>query len=171
MNNREVFLPITKLRDYLKEAGIRISTLAELSGINSIHLQKCFAGEIDDRNGVMRTLSDENLNKLQNALHQLSLKLKYIFILYNTDMEVTKRNGRRYCPDCVAQIKSQLSPYISVLPFIQYALGWNRSKVRNTIDFKNSITYGNISQEDVDRINVTLAEISTRLDFFTLIKK
>lgn len=171
MERREIKIPVTRLKNYLNEVGVTVTALAELSGINLRHLQKCLAGEVDQRNGAIRTMSDDNLVLLQDALHELSLKLKYLFIYYNTDLEVVKRTGRRYCPDCVGQIKQQLSPYFSVLPFMQYALGWNRSKVRNVIDIKSSFVFGNISQEDCDKINMALAEIAARFDMLTLVKK
>ena len=170
MNEREIRIPMTRLKDYLGETGITVTCLSKLSGINRLHLSKCLSGEIDERNGRVRSMSDDNMERLQEALHQLALKLKYIFILYNTDMEVVKRNGRRYCPDCVEQIKTQLSSYINILPFVQHSLGWNRSKARNVIDNKKSIAYGNISQDDVNRINIFLAEMATRLDMLTLIR-
>ena len=170
MNGREIKIPVTKLKDYLNEVGITVQSLVNLSGIKARHLHKCLSGEVDLRNGTVRTLSDANLARLQDAIHELSLKLKYIFIFYNTDKEICKKNGRRYCPDCVNQIKSQLSPYINILPFVQYALGWNRSKVRNVMDMKGGFAYGNISQDDCNRINIILAEIATRLDVFTLTK-
>ena len=169
MNRREIHIPVTKLKEYLNEVNITVTSLADLSGINVVHLHKCLAGELDCRNGVMRTMSDANLLRLQEALHQLALQLKYTFIFYNSDLEVCKRGGRRYCPDCIEQIRTQISPYINIIPFLEYALGWNRSKVRNVLD-KHSIIYGNISQDDCDRINLTLAEIATRLDIFTLTK-
>lgn len=170
MNNREIRIPVTQLKKYLNEVGITITCLSELSGINRLHLNKCLSGEVDERTGKMRTMSDENLALLQEALHHLSIELKYTFIYYNTESEICKRNGRRYCPDCVDQIKSQLSKYINILPFMHYALGWNRSKIRNVMDIKSGIAYGNISEDDCSRINVTLAEIATRLDIFTLTK-
>lgn len=170
MNNREIRIPVTRLRDYLNEVGITVTALAELSGINLRHLQKCLVGEVDERNGDVRALSDDNLARLQEALHELSVTLKYIFIYYNPDLEVEKKNGRRYCPDCVEQIKQQLSPYIKVLPFIKYALGWNRSKIQNVMLIKNGFASGNISQDDCNRINIVLAEIATRLDALTLVK-
>ena len=170
MEGRDIKLPITRLRGYLNEVGIPVTVLADMSGIQRQHLSKCMAGEVDERNGKVRTLSTKNMERLQETLHQLSLRLKDIFIFYNTNRETVKQNGRRYCPDCVEQIKTQLSPYLSILPFMQYTLGWNRSKVRNVMDIKNSITFGNISQDDVNRINVTLAEVATRLDIFTLTK-
>lgn len=170
MNKREIRIPITRLKEYLNDVGITVSCLSELSGINRLHLSKCLSGEVDERNGKIRTMSDENLALLQDALHHLSVELKYIFIYYNPESEVCKRNGCRYCPDCVDQIKSQLGKYINILPFMHYALGWNRSKIRNVMDIKNSIAYGNISADDCNRINITLAEIATRLDVFTLTK-
>lgn len=170
MSEKEIRIPMTRLKEYLNEVGITVTCLSELSGINRLHLSKCLNGEVDVRNGRIRTMSDENIALLQDALHRLSIELKYIFIYYNTDTDVCKRNGHRYCPDCVNQIKSQLGKYINILPFMHYALGWNRSKIRNVMDIRNSITYGNISEDDCNRINVTLAEIATRLDVFTLIK-
>ncbi len=166
----EIKIPVTKLKQYLSDVGITVQILADLSGINTRHLHKCLTGEVDKRNGYVRTLSDNNLEKLQEALHELSLKLKYIFIFYNTDKEVCKKNGNRYCPDCVDQIKLQLSPYLNILPFIEYALGWNRSKVRNVMDIKSGFAYGNISQDDCNRVNIVLTEIAARLDAFTLIQ-
>lgn len=168
MNEREIRIPMTRLKDYLSDTGITVTCLSELSGINLQHLGKCLSGKIDESNGRIRTMSDNNMARLQEALHQLALKLKYIFILYNTDMEVVKQNGRRYCPDCVDQIKTQLSSYINIRPFVQHSLGWNRSKARNVIDNKKSIAYGNISQDDVNRINIFLAGMATRLDMLTL---
>ena len=168
--NREIRIPVTKLRDYLNEVGLTATALAELSGISTRHLQKCLVGEVDQRNGAVRTMSDENLALLQDALHRLAVNLKYIFIFYNPELEVVKRSGNRYCKDCVYQIKEQLSPYFSVLPFMMYALGWTRSKVRNVMDIEKGFAFGNISQDDVNRINVKLAEIATRLDMLTLTK-
>lgn len=168
MRDREIRIPIIRLKEYIGEFGITVTCLAELSGIKRLHLSKCMSGEVDERSGRKRTMSDENMGRLQESLHQLSLKLRYTFILYNTDKEVVKRNGSRYCPDCVAQIKSQLSPYLNILPFVQHCLGWNRSKVRNVIDNKKSIIYGNISKDDVNRINIILREIATRLDMLTV---
>lgn len=170
MNQREIRIPVTRLKDYLGEVGINISALAVLADISTVHLHKCLAGEVDGRNGVVRTMSDDDLARLQEALHQLAMKLKYIFILYNEDLEVVKHGGRRYCPDCVNQIKQQLPPYISVLPFMQYALGWTRSKVLNVMNCKNGIVYGNVSQDDVNAINLKLAEVATRLDLLTIVR-
>ena len=161
---------MTRLKEYLTEVGINISALADLADISIGHLHKCLAGEVDCRNGSVHTMSDDNLLRLQEALHQLALKLKYIFILYNDDLEVVKQGGRRYCPDCVDQIKQQLPPYISVLPFMQYALGWNRSKVINVMNCKSGIVYGNVSQDNVNAINLKLAEVATRLDMLTILK-
>lgn len=170
MNEREIRIPVTKLKDYLNEVGLTVKTLADLSGIHVRHLEKCLAGEVDKRNGAMRTMSDDNLARLQDALHELSLRLKYIFIFYNTDKEKEKRNGKRYCKDCVYQIKEQLSPYFGVLPFMMYALGWNRSKVRNVMDIEKGFAFGNISQDDVNRINVKLAGIAAQLERLTLVQ-
>ena len=167
---REVRIPVTRLREYLNEVGITVTTLAELSGINTRHLQKCLAGEVDQRNGAIRTLSDENLALLQDALHRLAISLKYVFIFYNPATQTEKRNGKWYCKDCVKQIKQQLSPYFNILPFMIYALGWTRSKVRNVMDIEKGFAYGNISQDDVNRINVKLAEIAARLDTLTLVR-
>lgn len=167
---KEIRIPVTRLKDYLNEVGITVQTLANLSGISTRYLHKCLSGEVDVRNGYVRTLSERHLDLLQESLHQLSIDIKYIFIFYNTDKEVVKRNGRRYCPDCVEQIKSQLSSYFSILPFMQFALGWNRNKVRNVMDIKKGFAYGNISQDDCDRINITLEEIATRLNVLRLTK-
>lgn len=170
MNEREIKVPVTKLKDYLNEVGLTVKTLADLSGIHVRHLEKCLAGEVDKRNGTLRTMSDDNLARLQDGLHELSLRLKYIFIFYNTDREEVKRNGNRYCKDCVRQIKEQLSPYFVVLPFMMYALGWNRSKVRNVMDIEKGFAFGNISQDDVNRINVKLAGIAAQLERLTLVQ-
>ena len=170
MRQKEIRIRVTKLKDYLGDVGINVSALAELSDINVIHLHKCLAGEVDDRDGSVRTMSNENMDQLQDGLHQLALKINSMSIFYNTDLETVKQGGRRYCKDCVDQIKQQLHPYISVLPFMQHALGWNRSKVLNVMNCKNGFAYGNISEDDVNLINKTLGNVATRLDEFTLIK-
>jgi hypothetical protein len=167
---REIRVPVTRLRDYLNEVGLTVTALAELSGIGTRHLQKCLVGEVDQRNGAVRTMSDENMALLQDALHRLAVNLKYLFIFYNPELEVVKRSGNRYCKDCVYQIKEQLSPYFNVLPFMMYALGWNRSKVRNVMDIEKGIAFGNISQDDVNTVNLKLAEVSTRLDLLTIVR-
>ena len=168
MDGREIRVPVTGLKKYLNEVGITVTALANVSGINRLHLSKCLNGTVDERTGAVRTMSSDTMGRLQEALHELAVELKYIFIYYNADQEVVKRNGSRYCPGCVEQIKEQLSPYVNVVPFMQYALGWSRSKVANIMNCKGGIAYGNISQDDCNRINITLAEIATRLDALTL---
>ena len=163
-------ISVIKLKNYLNEVGITVTALSKLSDINVRHLQKCLSGEIDIRDGRVRTLSNKNVERLQDALHQLSLNLKYIFIFYNKEREVVRRNGRCYCPECVEQIKQQLSPYFNILTFMQYSLNWSRSKIRNIMEIKGSYSYGNISEDDCNRINITITDISARLDTFTLIK-
>ena len=170
MEERDIMVPVSSLKEYLKELGITVTVLSEYSGINLSNLTMCINGTIDSRNGCLRILSEGKLKQLQDALHEISLKLKYVFIFYNTDFEEVKQNGNRYCSNCVDQIKDQLSPYFKLLPFMEYALGWNKSKVRNVINNKKSISYGNISQQDVNRINIVLAEIAALLDRITLVK-
>ena len=166
---KEVRIPVTRLKDYLAEVGIAVTTLADMAQINPVHLHKCLAAEVDPRNGSVHTMSDDALERLQEALHQMALSLKHLFIYYNTDLEVVKKNGRRYCPDCIEQVRRDLSPLVSIIPFLEYALDWNRSKVRNVLD-RHSASYGNISSDDCDRINLRMAEVATRLELLTLVK-
>lgn len=170
MNDKEIKVPVIKLKDYLDEVGITVTALAQLSDINKCHLRKCLVGEVDCRNGIRRTLSADNLARLQDTLHQLSLQLRHLFIYYNSDKEVVKHNGSRYCPDCASQIKELLSPYFNILPFVQYVFGWSRCKTRNIIDNKRCTSYGNFTQDDCNRINIVLSEIATRLDAITLVQ-
>lgn len=167
MEEKKVQISVRKLKGYLDEAGIRVSKLAEMSDIGYDHLYMSLCGTVDQRNGDVRTLGRDNLRKLEFGVEQLAYGIGNTFISYDPDLEICKRNGRRYCPACVAQIKEKLRPYMGVLPFMQYALGWPYYKVRNVMDITTSPAYGNISRDDCDAINICLAEVSARLKLFT----
>lgn len=168
MLQKEIKMPLTKLKDYLNETGVKTTCLAELSAISSAHLNKSLKGTREYVGGPPTVLSKKMLGQLQDALHELSLRLRDIFIFYNTDLEIVRNNGNRYCPDCVDQIKELLPKYMKVSVFIQYALGWNLSKTRNILDIKQGYAYGNISSTDVSLINAALTSISATLDRITL---
>ena len=167
MAKRKIQTDIRRLKDYLDQVGIKTVGLARLSNLQPQHLSKSLCGTPDNKNGRPATLSRDNLRQFEFGLELLSDALQDIFISYDPDMEVCKQGGSCYCPACVEQIKQKLKPYIGVLPFMQYALGWNYSKARNVMDIKSSASYGNITRYDCDRINITLAEVSVRLSMFT----
>ena len=167
MTARKVQIGIRTLKEYLSEVSIKTVGLARLSDMNPQHLSKALCGTPDNRNGRPSTLSRDAIRQLEFGLELLSSTLQDIFIAYDPDQEVCKQGGRCYCPSCVNQIKQKLSPYILVTPFMEYALGWSRSKVRNVMDINTSASYGNITRADCDRINITLAEVAARLSMFT----
>ncbi len=167
----KTLISISELKDYLGKVDITVTSLAELSGVGATHLYKCMVGEVDGRNGAVRTMSAENMERLQEGLHQMSHILGSMRIYYDADTEICKRSGRRYCPDCVEQIKEKLSPYINILPFMQHTLGWNKSKVHNVMNITTSSSYGNITLDDCSRINNMLAEISATLHNYKIKKR
>ena len=169
MVKRKIHTDLRRLKEYMDEVGLKTVGLARLSNLQPVHLSKSLCGTPDNRNGRPATLSRDGLHQLEFGLELLSDALQDIFIIYETDSEICKQGGKRYCPACVEQIKQKLKPYIGVLPFMQYALGWNYGKVRNVMDFKNSASYGNITRYDCDRINITLVEIAAHLNMFTII--
>lgn len=169
MEKRKVLINLITLKDYMDEVGLKTVGLARLSNLNPQHISKALCGTPDTRNGRSATMSRDGLRQLEFGVELLSDALQDIFITYDSDHEVCKQGGRCYCPACVDQIKQKLGPYISVLPFMQYALGWNYSKVRNVMDMKNSASYGNISRADCDGINLKLVEVAARLGVFSFL--
>lgn len=169
MEKRKVEISIRRLKVYLDEVGIKVVKLAELSDINPQHLSKALCGTPDNKTGKPTSLTLDDLHNLEFGMEQLSYELGNIFIVYDTDREIVKRSGNRYCPACVEQIKEKIRPYMSLLPFIQKTLGWNYSKVRNVLDKKDSPSSGNISRDDCDRINIRMAEIAACLGSFSFV--
>jgi len=157
---------IQELKEYLDEVGIKTAKLAELSDIKPQHLSKALCGTYDPNAGGPTTLSRENLIRLQFGLEQMAYGLRHSFITYIQEEEILKNNGKRFCPVCVSIIKERLRSYFPIIPFMQTVTGWNYSKARNVMDVTTSSSYGNISREDCDHINIRLAEIADNLERF-----
>lgn len=170
MEQRMIQITVRQLKDYLDNDGIKVAGLARLSYLNPQRLSKALCGTPDGKSGVPTALSEHSVNLLEDGLHQLARELADIFIIYDTSSDKEKANGAHYSLGCVQQIKQKLKPYIMVQPFVSATLGWSDSKYQNVMSIKKSTTYGNISKEDCDSLNLRLAEVAARLDRICLTK-
>lgn len=170
MEQRMIQITVRQLKDYLDNDGIKVAGLARLSYLNPQRLSKALCGTPDSKSGAPTTLSEQSISLLEDGLHQLARELSDIFIIYDTGSDKEKKNGAHYSRACVQQIKQKLKPYIMVQPFVSATLGWTDSKYQNVMSIKKSTTYGNISKEDCDSLNLRLAEVAARLDRISLTK-
>ena len=70
----------------------------------------------------------------------------------------TNKNGRTYDPGMIEPINI-LGEYLNMTAVIERLLGWSKSKKSNVFAAPTSKNYGNISEDDVNKINMEVLAI------------
>lgn len=150
------------LFEYLKGHDVNLKTLAELMGTSSGLVYDCFLHRLD-RYGNPRVFTKVALPKLNAALPLLAAHLREHVIAYGTSEMFTNRYGRIYDPGTVPAFKA-LSKYFSLTSLCHRVLGWSGGKKMSIFCVPSSKVYGNITAEDVSRINAELLAVAGMLD-------
>lgn len=153
--------------EWLKESGIKLLPLAEASGIDRGTLSSLFNRNRNWR-GSQRRFTPALVATLNEALPKLAGRLVRAHAYFDVSQAVTKRTGC-YDPSCMARLKEEVVPIIDTTTLAEKYLGWSRSKRNNVFVNRTSHVYGNITREDVQRINDTLDALAQTIMQFCIV--
>lgn len=151
-----------ELYKYLKGHDVKMSRIAEEMNVSVSTVTFCFLHR-NNRHGNPLSFTVKNVGKLNEALHALSEKLRLCILKFGTDQMYTNKHGRTYDPGMIGPI-NQLGAYLNMAAVLERLLGWNKKTKGNVFGSPSSNNYGNISEEDVNTINVELISVASFLD-------
>lgn len=150
------------LYKYLKGHDVKMSRVAEEMGMSTSTVSACFLHS-DNRHGNPQSFTVEGIGKLNEALRTLSVKLSSCVLKFGTDKMYTNKHGRTYDPGMIESI-NQLGRYLNTAAVIERVLGWSKSKKQNVFAAPTTKNYGNISEKDVNAINVEVISVASFFD-------
>lgn len=150
------------LYEYLTGHSVNLNRLNELMGVSNGILMGCFRHN-PNRLGKPMSFSQKNIVRLNAALDTLAAQIKQCIITFGSDQTRTNNRGTTYDPAAAAAIVERLSPYFKLTTFTNRVLGWNAKKKDTVLSNPSSKVYGNITSDDVARINAELLAIAGML--------
>lgn len=156
-----------KFYEWMKDSGIKLKPLAQASGIDKGTLSSLFNRNRNWR-GSERRFTPALVTALNEALPKLAGILVRAHVYYDLTQEVKKRTGC-YDPSCMVRLKEEVAPIIDITTLVEKYLGWTRAKRNNVFTNRNSHVYGNITREDVQRINDTFDALAKKLMEFHIV--
>ena len=157
MDKEKMKMSQDTLYKFILEHGIKISRIAELMGATPSSVLSDFRHR-KNRHGNPRYFTVENIHKLNDALHAFARELRTCLLRFGTDKMYTNKHGRTYDPGMIEPINN-LGKYLNATYLMERMLGWSKNKKLMVFSGPSSKNYGNISEDDVDIINVEIMSI------------
>lgn len=148
-----------ELYKYLKEHDVKMSRVAEEMGMAPATVTSCFQHR-NNRHGNPRHFTVENVKKLNISLCALSEKLRSCVLKFGTDKMYTNKHGRTYDPGMIEPI-NRLGEFLNMTAVMERLLGWSKSKKANVFTSPSIKNFGNISEEDVNAINMEIISVAS----------
>lgn len=155
------------LYQYIQEHNIKLVRLAELMELSEASINSCFKHHITNR-GVPRSFTPAAIDKLNFAIWRIAAELRQRLLTFGSDQVFTNAHGRTYDPALVEPMK-RVGEYLNLTALTQRVLGWNKGKKENILVTPSSKVYGNISEDDANRINTELLAIAGVLSNYEVV--
>ena len=152
---------------YLLDHNVKVIRFAELMGTTESYIHLCFKHQ-GGRGTYVRTFSAPMIAKLNGAMLQVANELRGCVLTFGSDKTYTNSHGRTYDPGLIEPMK-HVGDFLMLTGLTQRILGWSESKKENVLVTKTSKAYGNISREDVDRINAELLSVAAVLESYEVV--
>ena len=162
MNNVKMKMSQDQLYKYLMDHDVKLSRLAEQMGL-SLTAVSAYFRHLPNMHGNPRTFSVDNIKKLNDAIRSFSQELRACLLHFGTDKMYTNKHGRTYDPGMIEPI-NHLGKYLNTTALMGRMLGWSKSKKANIFGAPTVKNYGNISEDDVDVLNVEIMSVAGVLE-------
>lgn len=150
------------LYDYLTERSVNMKKLAELMGVSPATVSGCFRHQLNTR-GKQRSFTGTALSKLNTALPIFATLIRDRVIPFGTPETFTNSCGRTYDPGTIPAFK-ELSKYFNLTGLCESVLGWKEAKKVSVLCTPAGKVYGNITADDVTKVNIELLSVAGVLD-------
>lgn len=155
------------LYEYLIEHNVTISRLPQLMGVSDGAVYGCFR-HTPDRFGRPMRFSPAITEKLNTALPTLAAQIQQATITFGSDQTFTNSWGRTYDPAAREAVLA-VGKYFKLTPFLERVLGWKKGKRDMILVSRKSRVFGQVSQEDVNRINAELLSVASVLSSWEVV--
>lgn len=155
------------LYQYLTDHNVTISFLAKRMGASVSIVSKSLRHKKDRLGHTMR-LTPANIERLNVALPVIAEELRASVLSFGSDQTFTNSWGRTYDP-ALRQPILDLSRFFKITPFLLRVLGWKKGKRDMVLVSRNSLAFGHISQDDVNKINAELLSLAGVLSGYEVI--
>lgn len=157
MDKEKMKMSQDQLYKYLMDHDVIILRLSELMGLSKTLVNYNFRHALN-AHGNPRYFTVDGIKKLNDALHVFAHELRACLLHFGTEKMYTNKHGRTYDPGMIEAINN-LGKYLNTTALICRMLGWSKSKKANVFGAPTVKNYGNISEDDVDILNVEIMSI------------
>lgn len=147
---------------YLNEHDVKMSRVADEMRMSKSLINECFL-HANNRHGKPCRFTVENIRKLNESLRVLSEKLRSRILRFGTEQMYTNKHGRTYDPGMIEPV-NRLGEYLNMTAVMGRLLGWSKSKKHSVFGAPTGKNYGNISQEDINVINMEIISVASFFD-------
>lgn len=161
MKEKKVQVSQDYLYEYLTGHDVKLVRIAELMGQTQGNVSAYFL-HLSDNDGRPRRFGPAHIEKLNEALPVIASELRGCVMEFGSEHVRTNKWGKTYDPALIEPMK-RVGNWLNLTTLTVRLLGWTKSRKQNTLVDSHSKVYGNISQEDVMRINAELLQVSSTL--------
>lgn len=150
------------LYKYLTDHDVKVIRIAELMGKTPASIISNFRHHAN-AHGNPRRFSVENCRQLTEALHVIASELRRCVMTFGTEKMYTNKHGRTYDPGLVQPMK-RVGELLSLTSLVYRLLDWKEGKKMNILCSPSCKVYGNISEDDVMKINAEVLAVAGVLE-------
>lgn len=152
---------------YWKDHHLKLVRLSELTGMSEATINVCFK-HYPGNNGQPRVFTPDGIVKINEALPRLADAIRGSVMTFGSDRVFTNTHNNTYDPALVEPMK-HIGEYINISAMVRDVLGWAAKKKDAILVSTASKVYGNISEEDMVKINNELLAIAGVLSSYEVV--
>lgn len=146
------------LYKFLQEHNMTTVMMSKKMGVSETIVGGCFRHALN-RHGKPLSFSKANIVRLNDAIEQIASELRGCVITFGSEETFTNSRGKTYDPGTVPAVR-RLEEYFNMTALTARLLGWKNTRRNMVLGPRSSAVYGNITQEDVDRLNAELLAVA-----------
>lgn len=155
------------LYKFLGEHNMTTVMISKKMGVSETIVGGCFRHALN-RHGKPLSFSQANIVRLNAAIQQIAVELRQSVITFGSDETFTNSRGKTYDPGTVPTIH-RLGEFFNLTALTDRLLGWKNNRKNMVLGPKSSPVHGNVTKEDVDRINAELLSVAGVLSSYEVV--
>lgn len=155
------------LYKFLQEHNITTVMISKKMGVSETIVGGCFRHAMN-RHGKPLSFSKANIVKLNEALAVIASELRGCVITFGSSEAFTNKRGKTYDP-CTVQAIRRLGEYFNLTALTARLLDWKNTRCNMVLGPKSSRIHGNVTEEDVNRINAELLAVAGVLGSYEVV--
>lgn len=155
------------LYKFLGEHNMTTVMISKKMGVSETIVGGCFRHALN-RHGKPLIFSQANIERLNAAIQQIAVELRQSVITFGSDETFTNSRGKTYDPGTVPTIR-RLGEFFNLTALTDRLLGWKNNRKNMVLGSKSSPVHGNVTKEDVDRINAELLSVAGVLSSYEVV--